>query len=92
LGNVRPAQALLHLLEDRDHRRAAGPRFIVREGTSGFIVSGEGEFCRLAARPAGDRGLRYEMALHARHQAEDQSWDKVLEEVYDSYSGLLQAA
>jgi len=71
---------------------AGGPRFIVREGTSGFIASGEDEFCRLAARLAGDRGLRHQMALQARRQVEGQSWDKVFEEVYDSYSGLLQAA
>ena len=71
---------------------AGGPRFIVRQGTSGFIASGEGEFCRLAARLAADRGLRYEMALQARRQVEGQTWDRVFEEVYDGYAGLLQAA
>jgi glycosyltransferase involved in cell wall biosynthesis len=71
---------------------AGGPRFIVRPGTSGFIASDEGEFCRLAARLAGDRGLRHEMAIEARRQVEGQSWDRVFEEVYDGYSGLLQAA
>jgi glycosyltransferase involved in cell wall biosynthesis len=71
---------------------SGGPRFIVREGATGFIASDEGQFCRMAGTLARDRELRYEMAIQARRQVEGQSWDRVFEEVYDGYSRLFQAA
>jgi glycosyltransferase involved in cell wall biosynthesis len=69
---------------------SGGPRFIVREGTSGFIASDESQFCRLAGRLACDSRLRREMAIQARRQVEGQTWDRVFEEVYDGYSRLFQ--
>jgi glycosyltransferase involved in cell wall biosynthesis len=69
---------------------AGGPRYIVREGASGFIASDEAAFCDLAVTLARDAGLRHRMAVLARRQVEGQSWDRVFKEVYDGYARLLQ--
>jgi glycosyltransferase involved in cell wall biosynthesis len=69
---------------------AGGPRFIVREGASGFIASDDAAFCDRAVALARDAALRRGMAVQARRQVEGQSWDRVFTEVYDGYARLLQ--
>jgi glycosyltransferase involved in cell wall biosynthesis len=69
---------------------AGGPRFIVREGVSGLVAADDEAFCELAAVLASDAELRRGMGADARRQVENQSWDRVFEEVYDAYARFLQ--
>jgi glycosyltransferase involved in cell wall biosynthesis len=69
-----------------------GPRFIVRDGASGFIASDDATFCQRAVTLARDARLRLRMGAEARRQVEGQSWDRVFTEVYDGYARLLQPA
>jgi len=71
---------------------AGGPRFIVREGRSGFIAANDDEFCARIVLLAQNEQLRRDMGAAARRQVEAQSWDRVFEEVYDGYArGLAYA-
>jgi len=63
-----------------------GPRFIVRDGVSGFVAADEDEFCEHVVQMAREEWLRREMGRAARRQVEDQSWDRVFQEVYDAYA------
>jgi glycosyltransferase involved in cell wall biosynthesis len=71
---------------------AGGPRFIVRDTVSGFVASSDEEFAAATLALACDSGMRARMGFQARHQVEGQSWDRVFEEVYDSYASLFQRA
>jgi glycosyltransferase involved in cell wall biosynthesis len=64
---------------------AGGPKFIVREGVTGFVAPRDCEFADRTARLLGDRELRTRMAQAAREQASGESWDAVFEKVYDGY-------
>jgi glycosyltransferase involved in cell wall biosynthesis len=63
-----------------------GPRFIVRHGVSGFVTASDDEFCERVVQMVREKTLRLEMGRAARRQVEDQSWDRVFEEVYDAYA------
>jgi glycosyltransferase involved in cell wall biosynthesis len=69
---------------------SGGPRFIVRDGISGFLARDEEAFCHHANVLARDGGLRRAMAVRARRQVEGQTWDRTFTEVYDGYAKLLQ--
>jgi glycosyltransferase involved in cell wall biosynthesis len=69
---------------------AGGPRFIVRDGVSGFVASGDDDFCGATVALALGSALRRRMAVEARRQVEGQSWDRVFSEVYEGYARLLQ--
>jgi len=69
-----------------------GPRFIVRNGETGFVASSDDEFCGCVVALARDRSLRRRMAAAARRQVEKQSWDWVFDEVYEGYAGSLASA
>jgi glycosyltransferase involved in cell wall biosynthesis len=68
---------------------SGGPRFIVRHGVTGFVTTSDGEFCERIAEMAREESLRREMGRTARQQVEDQSWDRVFQEVYDTYARSL---
>jgi phosphatidylinositol alpha 1,6-mannosyltransferase len=70
---------------------AGGPKFIVREGVSGMIAQDDDSFCELTAALASDGELRRSMGADARQQAQNQSWDRVFEDVYDTYARMLQS-
>jgi glycosyltransferase involved in cell wall biosynthesis len=70
---------------------SGGPRFIVREGSSGFIASGDASFCEHAVTLARDTGRRLNMAVQARRQVAGQTWDRVFTEVYDGYARMFQS-
>jgi phosphatidylinositol alpha 1,6-mannosyltransferase len=63
-----------------------GPRFIVRHGVTGFVTASDGEFCGRIVQMAREESRRREMGRAARRQVEDQSWDRVFQEVYDAYA------
>ncbi len=75
---------------------AGGPKFIVREGVSGFVARSDSEFIERTARLLRDAELRARMGQAAREQASGEAWDAVFEKVYDGYragierTGILQ--
>jgi phosphatidylinositol alpha 1,6-mannosyltransferase len=69
---------------------AGGPRFIVRDGVSGFVARSDAEFIERTTRLLCDRALRERMGSDARRQASAESWDSVFEQVYDGYRVALQ--
>jgi glycosyltransferase involved in cell wall biosynthesis len=64
---------------------AGGPKFIVRDGVSGFVARDDAEFIDRTARLLTDSKLRSEMGRAARSQACGESWDAVFETVYEGY-------
>jgi len=68
---------------------SGGPRFIVRDGETGFVAASDEEFCDCIVALARDQLMRRRMALAARRQVEKQSWDWVFDEVYAGYAGNL---
>lgn len=71
---------------------AGGPKFIVREGVSGFVARTDSEFIGHTARLLRDMELRARMGRAAREQASGEAWDAVFEKVYDGYrAGIEQA-
>jgi phosphatidylinositol alpha 1,6-mannosyltransferase len=69
---------------------AGGPKFIVREGVSGFVGRSDREFIELTLRLLRDEPLRSEMARVARKQACEESWDSVFEKVYEGYKVAIE--
>jgi glycosyltransferase involved in cell wall biosynthesis len=71
---------------------SGGPRFIVRDGVSGFVAASDGEFCERIVQIAREESLRLKMGRAARRQMETQSWDCVFQEVYDAYASCFACA
>jgi phosphatidylinositol alpha 1,6-mannosyltransferase len=71
---------------------AGGPRFIVREGVTGFAACSDSEFVERTAALLRDADLRTSMGKAAREQASGESWDTVFEKVYDGYRAGIQGA
>ncbi len=67
-----------------------GPKFIVREGKSGFVASSEEHFVALTAQLLRDAELRSRMGAAAVKQAAGESWDMVFRRVYDGYMSILE--
>ncbi len=70
---------------------AGGPKFIVREGVSGFVARDAAAFIERTARLLRDPALRARMGQAAREQACGESWDAVFEKVYEGYRTGIQA-
>ncbi len=64
---------------------SGGPKFIVRDGISGYVAASSGEFIERTARLLKDADLRRKMANAAREQACAESWDAVFDKVYEAY-------
>ena len=69
---------------------AGGPKFIVRDGISGFVAHSDAEFIERTTRLLCDPALRERMGSDARRQASAESWDSVFDQVYDGYRVALQ--
>jgi phosphatidylinositol alpha 1,6-mannosyltransferase len=67
-----------------------GPKFIVRDGETGFVTLDEG-FARAVAILVQDRARLERMRVRAREHALEYSWDTVFERVYAGYETALQA-
>lgn len=67
-----------------------GPKSLVRDGCTGFIVRDE-QFSAAIARILDDPALRASMSAQARRDALAASWDAVFERVYAAYGGLRPA-
>jgi len=70
---------------------AGGPKFIVRDGVSGFAAETDAEFIDRTKRLLTDNELRGQMGAAARSQACGESWDTVFEQVYEGYRAGIQA-
>lgn len=66
-----------------------GPKFIVRDGVSGFVARTDAEFIDRTVRLLCDDALRARMALAAREQACQESWDTVFRGVCAAYESVL---
>lgn len=65
-----------------------GPKYIVRQGETGFIVPDEG-FAEAIVRLAQDPRQMEQMGHAARAYAETCTWDAVFESVYTAYDAVL---
>lgn len=70
---------------------AGGPKFIVRDGVSGFVARDNDEFVRRTAELLRNADLRARMSAAAREQACGESWDAVFEKVYEGYRLAIAA-
>ncbi len=66
-----------------------GPKFIVKDGVSGFVAHSDADFIAHTARLLKDGDLRRDMAAAAREQACGESWDAVFNKVYEGYALAL---
>jgi glycosyltransferase involved in cell wall biosynthesis len=66
-----------------------GPKFIVRDGETGFVAGDDG-FAGAVERLARDREQLKTMRLKAREYALGCSWDTVFERVYEGYGRVLR--
>ena len=64
---------------------AGGPKYIVRNGASGFVAYSEYDFIGYSAQLLREADLRRTMAAAAREQACGESWDAVFDRVYEGY-------
>ncbi len=63
-----------------------GPKFIVRQGVSGFVAENETQFIDYVRLLMGDTELRHRMSAAGRAQASETSWDSVFEKVHEAYA------
>jgi phosphatidylinositol alpha 1,6-mannosyltransferase len=68
-----------------------GPKFIVRDGETGFVTEDD-RFSAAVAELVRDRARLEEMRLKAREYALGCSWDAVFERVYGGYEILFDGA
>jgi glycosyltransferase involved in cell wall biosynthesis len=66
-----------------------GPKFIVRDGETGFVTEDD-HFAGAVAELVQDRSRLEEMRLKARAYALGCSWDAVFDRVYAGYETALQ--
>jgi len=69
-----------------------GPKFIIRNGETGFAASDVREFSAAVHRIATDASLLAAMRIAARQSAMSVSWDAVFENVYLAYERSIYAA
>jgi glycosyltransferase involved in cell wall biosynthesis len=65
-----------------------GPKFIVRDGETGFVTEDD-QFSTAVANLVRDRARLEVMRLKAREYALGCSWDAVFDRVYAGYETLL---
>ncbi len=70
---------------------AGGPKFIVRDGETGFVARNERQFAEAALQLIANPEMHRSMSRTARAYALAQSWDSVFDHVFDKYCGMLTA-
>jgi phosphatidylinositol alpha 1,6-mannosyltransferase len=70
---------------------SGGPRFIVRDGVTGFVACSDDEFFARVLTIARDEKLRRKMASAARREMLEKSWSRVFEKVHEGYARALQS-
>lgn len=67
---------------------AGGPKFIVKDGVTGFVAADDQSFIDRSATLLNDGVLRRKMGLAAREYACGESWDAVFDSVYEGYRAV----
>ena len=67
-----------------------GPKFLVRQGISGFVASDDRGFIEVAQTVVADRGRHQSMRIAARRQALGASWDRVFDEVVEAHAAATR--
>src|SRR5262249_20799742 len=70
---------------------SGGPKYLVREGVTGFIGENESSFLDGVVRLAKDQELREQMAVRAREYALCRYWNRIFDQVYDAYEYCLRS-
>ena len=68
-----------------------GPKFIVRDGETGFVAEDDG-FAAAVEQLVRDRGRLAQMRSRAREYALGCSWDAVFEQVYAGYETAMEGS
>jgi glycosyltransferase involved in cell wall biosynthesis len=71
---------------------SGGPKYLVTHGVTGFIGAGDRSFLDHVVTLARDPELRQRMRVRAREFALCRYWDRIFEQVYDSYEYCLRAS
>lgn len=66
-----------------------GPKYVIREGTSGWVAQTDEEYSKLALELYRDRSKLAKMKADSRNVAESSSWDSIFRGVYDAYQEAL---
>jgi phosphatidylinositol alpha 1,6-mannosyltransferase len=66
-----------------------GPKFLVRDGETGFIAANDHAFAHSVAMLMSDPDLLARMKAAAREYACSISWDRVFEGVYEAYDSVI---
>lgn len=62
-----------------------GPKFLIDNGTNGFIANGEKDFVETVARLVANPQHLRALGQAARRSAEDNSWERVFEKMFEYY-------
>lgn len=67
-----------------------GPKFIIREGETGFVAKDVDDFIKFAMKLYDDRDMLSKMKVLSRENAMSRSWDSIFESVYDGYREAIR--
>jgi len=67
-----------------------GPKLLIKPGVTGYIAESDREFIDRATSLMTDRGTHQRMRVAARQSACSVSWERVFEEVWESYEICLR--
>jgi glycosyltransferase involved in cell wall biosynthesis len=68
-----------------------GPKYLVASGRTGFVARTDGDFVDAVRDLRSNQNLRQRMSAHCRAAAMLHSWDRVFDDVYSRYDGVLRA-
>jgi glycosyltransferase involved in cell wall biosynthesis len=69
-----------------------GPKFLINSGVTGYVAENDREFIARAISLMTERERLQQMRVAAREAACSASWDRVFEEVWESYEVCLRFA
>ncbi|MGE0449277.1 MAG: glycosyltransferase [Vicinamibacterales bacterium] len=68
-----------------------GPRFLVADGVDGFVARDDRHFVECVLKAMAPETNLPVMRLSARRRAEDASWDRVFDTLYQNYAACLSS-
>ena len=69
-----------------------GPKFLIEDGTDGFVADGGENFCEIAAREIAAPERLSVMKSAVRKKAESHSWENVFEIVFNNYRAAAKSS
>lgn len=67
-----------------------GPKFIINDGTTGFIARESSDYAKYSLLLYDDREKLAEMKMNSRNNALSRSWDSIFVGVYDAYHETIR--